>query len=91
MNDTSQPDQQFLGLPSTAFAQQASVCHECSHACCVERQFGNVYRCHTSGQVHVCDNNCQQQVYNDRYSRICRVSKRVFWLPASCVEPVPSR
>ncbi len=92
MSDTIMGDQQGHGsCCGTAFAQQASIPHECSHRCSVEHLFGNVFQCHTSGQVHVCDANCQQQVYNDRYSRICRVSKRVFCLPPEQALAAPSR
>lgn len=53
----------------------------------VEHMFGNVFKCHSSGQVHVCDANCQQLVYNDRYSRMCRVSRRIFPAPPSEAPP----
>jgi hypothetical protein len=54
------------------------VQHVCSHRCKVELMFGNVYRCLSSGQVHVCDQGCSQQVPQDRYSSVCRISKKVF-------------
>jgi len=55
-----------------------SLQHECTHTCCVQHEFGNLYKCLSSGQLHVCDANCDQRLYNDRYSTICRVSKKLF-------------
>ena len=43
----------------------------------VTHEFGNVFKCHASGMTHVCDANCNQRLQYDRYSSICRVSKRV--------------
>jgi hypothetical protein len=37
----------------------------------------------------VCDNNCTQRVYRDRYSTACRVSRRVFQNAAA--DPLPCR
>ena len=52
--------------------------HECCHTCLVSHEFGNVYKCHSSGQLHVCDANCGQRVFYDKYSTICRVSRKLF-------------
>ncbi|KAI8468618.1 MAG: hypothetical protein J3K34DRAFT_7994 [Monoraphidium minutum] len=43
----------------------------------------------TPRQVHICDDNCAQRVYNDRYSAVCRVSRRVF--VTECPGPDPCR
>lgn len=58
-------------------AANVSLQHLCSHRCHVQREFGNVFRCMTSGLVHVCDQTCNQRLYNDRYSTICRISKKL--------------
>lgn len=76
--------------PSTQLAKQLAVAHVCDHRCRVQHLFGNAYRCETSGQVHVCDLNCTQRVYQDRYSTVCRISRRVF-ASAGAAEPLPRR
>ena len=65
--------------PTSQLERQMSVHHECCHRCSVEHLFGNMFRCLSSGQLHCCDSTCQQRVYNDRYSTICRISKKVFY------------
>lgn len=83
-----QQQQQQQPQHETQLTKQMGVQHECSHRCNVQHLFGNAYRCATSGQMHICDSNCTQRVYNDRYSTICRVSRKVFaneWsAPAPC-------
>jgi hypothetical protein len=52
--------------------------HVCTRNCAYKNEFANVYSCLTSGQIHICDNTCNQLVWFDRYSSICRLSKRIF-------------
>ena len=52
--------------------------HTCSRNCEYQHLFANVFTCQTSGQVHVCDQTCNQRVWYDSYSSICRLSKRVW-------------
>mmetsp|Transcript_37122 Transcript_37122/g.94863 ORF Transcript_37122/g.94863 Transcript_37122/m.94863 type:complete len:120 (+) Transcript_37122:250-609(+) len=52
--------------------------HVCSRFCAIGHQFGNLYRCESSGTVHICDWNCDQRIFYDRYSTICRLSRRIF-------------
>ena len=65
-------------MQPTQLLAQAAVAHVCGAGCCVTHEFGNLYKCHQSGLVHVCDANCTQRLYNDKYSSICRVSKKLF-------------
>lgn len=55
--------------------------HVCSRHCHYEQSLGNLWTCRTSGQIHVCDQNCNQKVYYDNYNMICRLSKRLFPIP----------
>ncbi len=41
------------------------VQHICGHGCTVQLEFGNLYRCNTSGLVHICDSTCNQRLYYD--------------------------
>jgi hypothetical protein len=43
----------------------------------VVHDFGNCYRCLSSGLLHVCDSNCSSRVFRDRYSSICLISRKV--------------
>jgi hypothetical protein len=43
----------------------------------VVREFGNLFRCTTSGAQHVCDRNCSQLIQWDKYSLICKVSRKI--------------
>jgi hypothetical protein len=52
--------------------------HQCSRFCSFEHVVGNVFLCRTSGKTHICDSTCQERVQLDRYSSVCRLSKRVF-------------
>ncbi|GFH16922.1 predicted protein, partial [Haematococcus lacustris] len=52
--------------------------HECSHHCNISNEFGNLWRCQGSGMLHVCDVNCSQRIPLDRWSSICKVSRKVF-------------
>lgn len=78
MQQTNPKAMAFVGL---AVQQQ----HECCHRCQVTHEFGNLFKCHSSGMLHVCDDNCDQRLWHDRYSTICRVSKRLF-PPFECVD-----
>ncbi|KAG2434610.1 hypothetical protein HXX76_007505 [Chlamydomonas incerta] len=57
--------------------EQLSSGHVCNHTCCVTHEFGNMYRCATSGLVHICDSTCNQRLYHDKYSTICRISRKL--------------
>ncbi|KIY97638.1 hypothetical protein MNEG_10323 [Monoraphidium neglectum] len=85
---SDQVQQQQPQQHDTALTKQMNVQHLCDHRCSVQHMFGNAFRCQSSGQLHVCDANCTQRVYNDRYSTICRISRKVFanaWAaPAPC-------
>jgi len=81
--------QQQHGAATTQLTKQLGVQHLCDHRCAVHPLFGNAFRCESSGQVHICDANCSQRVYRDRFSSVCRISKRVFANPV--VAPLPSR
>lgn len=39
--------------------------------------FGNLYRCASSNVQHICDANCDQRIPLDRYSTICKLSRKV--------------
>lgn len=52
--------------------------HVCNRYCSFTNLFGNVFTCQTSGSVHVCDNTCNQRVWVDPYTSVCRLSKRSF-------------
>lgn len=46
--------------------------------CEFKHVMGNLYLCATSGQAHVCDQNCSQRIFYDNHSDICRLSRRLF-------------
>lgn len=73
----------------TLLSKQMGIEHMCDHRCNVQPLFGNAYRCESSGQVHVCDANCSQRMYYDRYSTVCRISRKVCASP--CVTSAPSK
>jgi hypothetical protein len=50
----------------------------CARSCAIGHVMGNLYQCHGSGQLHVCDSTCVQRVVYDNVSTICRLSRRVF-------------
>lgn len=52
--------------------------HVCSTHCQIEHCFGNLYRCQSTGISHVCDFNCNQRLFYDNYSSICRLSRKIF-------------
>ena len=56
----------------------ATQCFKC-HAWPVQvvHCFGNVYKCQNTGSVHVCDQNCEQQMLWDRHSTICKMSRKL--------------
>ncbi|GIL82968.1 hypothetical protein Vretimale_8490 [Volvox reticuliferus] len=62
---------------ATLHASALSLPHVCGHTCNVVHEFGNMYRCVTSGLVHICDSTCNQRLYHDRYHTICRISKKL--------------
>lgn len=61
----------------TQFQKESSIQHLCNHTCSVQHQFGNIFRCVSSGLLHVCDSNCSSRVYRDPYSSICLISRRI--------------
>lgn len=66
--------------------------HQCCHTCQITHEFGNMYRCASSGQVHVCDSNCAQRIPLDRYSYICKLSRKLFPISGDeMMDAVPSR
>ena len=50
----------------------------CPLQCEFKQVFGNLHYCVTSGQAHVCDNNCSQRIFYDNHTDICRLSRRLF-------------
>lgn len=55
--------------------------HKCSASCQFVHLFGNLFRCASSCQVHVCDMNCDQKVPCAPHYMRCRVSGKVFPVP----------
>jgi hypothetical protein len=50
-----------------------------THLQCEFKQvLGNLWYCCSSGQAHVCDQNCTQRIFYDNHHDICRLSKRIF-------------
>ena len=39
---------------------------------------GNMFLCVSSGQAHVCDQNCTQRIALDSHTEVCRLSRRTF-------------
>jgi hypothetical protein len=68
--------QQLLSayLPTSSFVAWA----RCTMQCEFKHVMGNLYLCATSGQAHVCDQNCSQRIFYDNHTDICRLSRRVF-------------
>lgn len=64
-------------MASSSLEAHVQLPHVCSHTCQVQQEFGNVFRCCSSGLIHVCDSNCNQRLYYDRYNTICRISKKL--------------
>jgi len=56
----------------------AGEVHQCSRFCNIQPVFGNMFQCMSSGQTHICDQNCTQRVVYDNVSTICRLSRKVF-------------
>lgn len=59
--------QAFKQLQTAASAPEATLAglapaHMCTRFCQFQHQFGNLFRCVTSGTQHVCDQTCQQTV-----------------------------
>ena len=52
--------------------------HRCTWNCQTERVIGNMWRCLSSGMVHVCDQNCKQRLDYGPNEEICFISRRVF-------------
>ncbi|KAI7841752.1 hypothetical protein COHA_004618 [Chlorella ohadii] len=46
--------------------------------CEFKQVLGNLWYCCSSGQAHVCDQNCSQRIFYDNHHDICRLSKRIF-------------
>eukprot|EP00878_Enallax_costatus_P005596 GHUV01005869.1.p2 GENE.GHUV01005869.1~~GHUV01005869.1.p2 ORF type:complete len:121 (+),score=5.22 GHUV01005869.1:397-759(+) len=74
---------------STQLSRELSILHECNHTCQVQHEFGNLYRCVSSGQVHICDSTCCKRIEWDRYSQICVISKKTF--PLKQCSPLEQR
>ena len=55
----------------------AAAQHVCCGSCTVVHCFGNVYKCQTTGSMHVCDQNCEQSVPWSRDECICRCSRKL--------------
>jgi hypothetical protein len=52
----------------------------------VVREFGNLYRCTSSGAQHVCDRNCSQLIQWDKWSLICKVSRKIVPLDTTATD-----
>lgn len=61
-------------VPAPAPAQP----HVCTRHCEFAHEFGNVFRCASSGTLHVCDANCDSTVPVDAHTAVCRLSGRAF-------------
>mmetsp|Transcript_407 Transcript_407/g.1204 ORF Transcript_407/g.1204 Transcript_407/m.1204 type:complete len:147 (+) Transcript_407:251-691(+) len=64
-----------------AESSSAQAQHDCTRFCTFTHEFGNVFRCQTSGTTHICDQNCQQRVQVDAHSSVCRLSRKTFNTP----------
>lgn len=64
-------------VPGTQFTQQLGAGHQCGPRCQTVKEWGNVWRCLATGAVHVCDANCDQRIPLDRYSTICKMSRKL--------------
>ncbi|GLC34429.1 hypothetical protein PLESTB_000729700 [Pleodorina starrii] len=62
---------------ATPLAGGLNLPHICGHSCNVVHEFGNMYRCVSSGLMHICDKGCNQRLWHDRYTTICRISKKL--------------
>lgn len=51
--------------------------HVCTWDCQVEHVIGNMFRCLSTGHVHICDCNCRNRVDYGPNEEICFVSRRV--------------
>ncbi|WZN63622.1 hypothetical protein HKI87_08g51710 [Chloropicon roscoffensis] len=63
--------------------------HVCTWDCQVEHVIGNMFRCLSTGHVHICDCNCRNRVDYGPNEEICFVSRRVFEKRRD--SPAPSR
>ncbi len=52
--------------------------HQCTCSCKHEHVIGNLFRCLSSGCVHVCDRNCTQKLEYGSTHWCCRISGRVW-------------
>ncbi|KAL4444295.1 hypothetical protein ABPG75_012032 [Micractinium tetrahymenae] len=68
-------DQEYRGLWTSLQGQEN---HVCTRQCEFKQVFGNMFYCVTSGQAHVCDQNCNQRIFYDNHTDICRLSRRLF-------------
>ncbi|KAG2490787.1 hypothetical protein HYH03_010709 [Edaphochlamys debaryana] len=64
-------------MATTQLTNGLCVAHVCGHTCAVVHEFGNMYRCQSSGLVHICDSTCNQRLYHDKYHTICRISRKL--------------
>ncbi|PSC72549.1 plastid-lipid-associated chloroplastic [Micractinium conductrix] len=57
---------------------QQQESHVCTRQCEFKQVFGNMFLCTSSGQAHVCDQNCNQRIFFDNHNDICRLSRKLF-------------
>ncbi|KAK9820623.1 hypothetical protein WJX72_012440 [[Myrmecia] bisecta] len=50
-----------------------------------------MYRCETSGTSHICDSNCDQCIYYDAHTQICRLSRKLFPKSQAAFDPARKR
>jgi len=58
--------------------------HRCGWHCTTEHVIGNMYRCLSSGNVHICDANCNQRMDYGPNEEICYVSRKIFPKQVAC-------
>merc|ERR1711977_136753 len=52
--------------------------HTCGWNCQIDHVIGNMFRCVSTGSVHICDQNCNQKIDYGPNEQICYVSRKVF-------------
>ncbi|KAL4441518.1 hypothetical protein ABPG77_002022 [Micractinium sp. CCAP 211/92] len=72
---TGLTDQEYRGVWNSLQGQEN---HVCTRQCEFKTVFGNLFYCVSSGQAHVCDQNCNQRIFYDNHTDICRLSRRLF-------------
>ena len=55
-----------------ASGRRSAPGHVCGRECRLAPVVGNAYQCLTSGRLHICDATCDNRVYYDAHSTICR-------------------